>query len=827
MITTHLTTLDTFMTSKYLKFGLRADKNLADVTSATASLSNLLDDISVQFDPSDSTIAYGFSSIDIAPLVGLRNTGLADYVTASGRSTDLEALNGSEVLYTPVSGSTRLEVQPRITIQDNINNFRSVLANPPWTNGGGGPDAHFVTADRIHNTITASTTGNRASSAPADLGNNIYSTIVSDAYGDIIGPVDFWNNGVFELGSKLHPTFPNTYGLIQWTGYLSSVFTQQWESTGLFIIEEDIIDDGTDNNWVTLKNVWHRNIPIANCVSAIDGANTVITLGTTVSARLIAVKQICKGMKVTVSSTEYEVDSVDEVNGTVTIIGANFTESATSHTFSFGISDDIIETGLLNITQPARGGRTRIRYTLWWPEPSQIGLAAGSSYRTKRFAYSILNSDRLPYAYLYNTYDRDQVFGPYTYKYFSDNKGDSLTQRSSNSIRVNNTFSMNYEIPTTLAEVVKGLSSGVDITPRVLTVGDTYGKFAGNCSSYEVGDHIVFVKSGVYYTYQIQEVRINSAGDDFAYFNKDILTDASLSTGDTISVIAFKNLGLIGLFKLTASSATAGSLYAISGDNIAVTEVYADYLVFGISADGTSTATQPMRIMSCNASTNPKAIVTAALNGNGSTLTTATDEICAVYSTKGLDDLSSVAQCTGVYGREVASAAGAGSTTITLTTTVGVSAANGGDYVQFAGLGGIADPVLASPTRVIGISGNVITIAPAIRTGKTLNGASTLIFIKQADYATTTASNGVNKEYCVIPLNTAPPFEGTDEGLKTPDSTPNLTVVGLTFAELDVALPSASIVDLAVSPLTNQRGDQTFPIVHGTTTYKALINTSG
>ena len=814
------------MTTKYIKFGLRADKNLADVSSPTASLSNLLDDISVQADPTDSTVKYGFTDSDINPLVGLRNTGLADYVTASGTSTDLLALNGSEVLYTPVSSSTKLEVQPRLTIQDNINNFRSVLANPPWTNGGGGPDAHFVTADRIHNTITASTTGNRASSAPADLGNNIYSTIVNDALGSIVGPVDFWNNGVFELGSKLHPTFPNTYGLIQWTGYLSSVFTQQWESTGLFIIEEDIIDDGTDNNWVTLKNVWHRNIPIANCVSAIDGANTVITLGTTVSARLIAVKQICKGMKVTVSSTEYEVDSVDEVNGTVTIIGANFTESATSHTFSFGISDDIIETGSIEITQPRSGERTRVRYTLWWPEPTQIGLASGSSYRTKRFAYSIENSDRLPYSFFYNTYDRNQVFGPYTYKYFTDNKGDSLTQRSSNSLRVNSTFSMNYEIPTTLSEVVQGLSSGVDITPRVLTVADTYGKFAGDMSSYEIGDHIVFVKSSVYYTYQIQEVRINSVGDDFAYFNKDILTDASLSTGDTISVITFKNLGLIGLFRLDGASSTTGSLYAMSGDNIAVSEVYADYLLFGISADGTSTATEPMRIMSCNASTNPKAIVTTALNGNGSTLTTgATGEIGAVYSTKGLDDLSSVAQCTGVYGREVASAAGEGSTTITLTTTVGVSAANGGDYVQFAGLGGIADPVLASPTRVTGISGNVITISPAIRTGKTLNGASTLIFIKQADYAST--SNGVNKEYCIIPLNTAPPFEGTDEGLTTPASTPNLTVVGLTFAALDIAVPSASIVDLSVSALTNNRGDETFPIVNGTTTYKALINTSG
>ena len=34
--------------TKYLKFGLRADKNLSDIASATEALNNILDDLSAQ-----------------------------------------------------------------------------------------------------------------------------------------------------------------------------------------------------------------------------------------------------------------------------------------------------------------------------------------------------------------------------------------------------------------------------------------------------------------------------------------------------------------------------------------------------------------------------------------------------------------------------------------------------------------------------------------------------------------------------------------------------------------------------------------------------------
>ena len=809
------------MTTKYIKFGLRADKSLSDLDSPNQALGNLLDNISTQVD--ENGLSTGFTTTDLTPVIGLRNTGLADYVNENGQSSDLASLNGSLVEYTPISSpNTQLEIEPRLTIQDYISNFRSVLANPPWVNGGEGPLTDFIPSDRINSSVSASTTGNSSSVLIASLDNNLFTNKVDPDFNTSIEDQDFWNNGVFELGSKLHPSFPNTYGLIQWTGYLSSNFSQEWESTGLFMIEEDIVDDGTNNNWVRLKSVYSRSIALSDVSWTTDGSTTTFSLGSTDEQRLSQVKHICTVMKITISATEYEVNSVNEQAGTCTVL-ANITAGGPqSLTFTWSLSDDLIRTGSILFTEPRTGGRVRVRYTVWWPNPADIGLAANSTYRTKRFAYAIENSDRLPFSMIYSTYDRNQVFGTYTYKYFVDNKGGALAQRSEFPLRVNNTISMNYTPPGSISDVVKGMSGGATtIAARTITIADSYGRLTGDFSGYEVGDWISFeVTNPNHFAYQIQEIR--SGG--IAYVTQAILSDTGLSVGSTISVITFKNLGLIGIYRLSSSGGTQGSLYPVGGQTISATEVYPDYVITGIAHDG-NPGFQPLRITSVDGGSAPNNIVTSDYLSNGSSLPNATSEsyYAAVYATRGLEDLSAVQQCSGVYGREVATAASSGATSVTLTTNVGVSV---GDYVQFAGLGGTGDPVISEPTTVTAVNGNgtTITISPAVRSGKTLNANSTLIFIKAANKS---AFGSDNKEYCVIPLNTAPPFEGTTAGLTTPASNANLSVQGITFGTLDITVPSSKIVDLASSPLSNNRGDYYFPIKYGNITYKSLINTSG
>jgi hypothetical protein len=805
------------MATKYIKFGLRADKNLSDLENPSQALGNLLDNISTQLDENgDKT---GFTTADLSPISGLRNTGLADSVTASGTSVDLGSLNDSLVFYTPVSSpNTTLEVQPRITIQDNISNFKAILGNPPLINGGDGPIAKFIPSSRINPSVTATTTGNSGAVAVASLGTKLYSTLVDATLYPIAEGQDFWNNGIFVLGSKIYPTFPDTYGLIQWTGYLSAYFTQEWESTGLFMIEQDIIDDGSDNNWTTLKSVYSNSFVITNATWSNDGTNTTILLGNTVATRLAQVRYICRNMKVSISGTSYLVTGVNEQDGSCTVVGALTGATATSLTFTWSLSDDLIRTGSIIITAPRSGSRVRVRYTVWWPNPANIGLTANSTYRTKRFAYAIEYRDRLPFSFLYSTYDRNQASGQYSYDYFKNNKANILKQDSSYKIRVNNTISFNYTPPSNLSDIVRSMTAGATtVTARSFTASDSYGKLTANTGSTfsgcEVGDWLVFSTSTNYYAFQLQEI----GSDTIVYISKTsgITSGTSFTNG-----VVFKNLGLVGLYTLSSSGGTQGSLYPLLGTIVSPDNVYPDHLAMGIKLDGTA-GFKPLRITVTSAKgSNPKTITTSDYLSNSSALpvstaTGLTSHICAVYSSRGLEDLSSADQCKGVYGREVNATASAGATTITLTTNVGVAV---GDYVQYKGLGGIADPVITEGTTVtaVGPGTTNITLSAGIRTGKTLNKAATLIFIKSGDRA---GYGTANKEYCVIPLNTAPPFEGTDAGLATTASLPSLIVKNFKFGQLDLTIPSSKItVATGISSASIY-----FPIIYNGITYKALV----
>ena len=791
------------MTSKYIKFGLRADKSLSDLDDPNLALGELLDDISAATDENENPTK--FSTEDLSPLIGLRNTGLSDYVNAAGQSVDLASLNGSLVEYTPFLSGDEQEIEPRITIQDYISNFRSVLGNPPWINGGQGPLADFVPSDRINTTLSAATTGDSSSDSIANLGNNLFTTATAN-FSDIIEGEDFWEDGRFVLSSKIHPSFANSYGLIQWTGFLASNFTQYWESTGLFMIEEDVNDDG---NWAKLKSVYSDSITLSGWSWTNGG--TILTLG---PLNVQNVQNVCVNMKVTIGTTEYRVSTVNAQAGTCAV-SSPITQAGVSEdlTFTWSLLDDIIKTGLITFTTPKTTGRVKVRYTVWWPNPND-----NSVYPSKRFICSInLRGLGLPYSAIYSEYDRNQLFSVYTYKQFVDNKAGPLVQRSPESLRVNSTISMNYTPPSSISDVVKGMTAtDTTIAARTMTIADSYGRLTGNFSGYEVGDWISFETANPdHFAYQIQEI---NSDNTVAFVDENILTDTSLTVGDPISVITFENLGLIGIYRLDANTGPNGSLYPVGGQTVSATEVYADYIVVVIAHDG-QTLRGPLRIISVNGGSEPNEIIVGSYNGGVSTLLNTNSEsyYAAVYSTRGLEDLSSVAQCAGVYGREVKFTAVTGATAITLTTSAGVSA---GDSVQYEG-------VITEGTTVatIGSNGEINLSAGIVAA---LNAAATVVFIKAANIGAYQTDNQTeNKEYCVIPLNTAPPFEGTPLGLTTPASNPNLSVRGITFGTLDITIPPANIIDLASSSLTYNRGDGFFPIKYGNTTYKSLINTSG
>ena len=68
-----------------------------------------------------------------------------------------------------------------------------------------------------------------------------------------------------------------------------------------------------------------------------------------------------------------------------------------------------------------------------------------------------------------------------------------------------------------------------------------------------------------------------------------------------------------------------------------------------------------------------------------------------------------------------------------------------------------------------------------------------------------------NKEYCVTPLNTAPPWAGTTEGLETTDSNPSIVAKELRFTDLTfLDVPTNQISDLSGTTLANGYFDITY-----------------
>lgn len=129
-----------------------------------------------------------------------------------------------------------------------------------------------------------------------------------------------------------------------------------------------------------------------------------------------------------------------------------------------------------------------------------------------------------------------------------------------------------------------------------------------------------------------------------------------------------------------------------------------------------------------------------------STLGTFTNEPIYIYSESGLKDQSKTNFCQNVFGITTATTTALG-TSIVLNSNAGVQI---GQVVQYG-------DSIPDATTVTNITGNTITISNA--TTRVLVGNSTITFAP--------AGTTLNKEICVVPLNTAPPFEGSNTGLRT------------------------------------------------------------
>ena len=947
--------------TKYLKFGARADKNLSDLDSAPAALNNILDNLSSELD--DDGNSLNFSSADLDGLLNLAKTGMATDLSVDGRPVYLESLAGTNVQATD-SSNTLIDVSPRVTYQDYINNYRAVLGNPLWTSGGSGPAATFIPSDRLNANTTDNvgsiiacdpgdtqgggaqdlTVGNRyrievlatinqngwndiagtvgvtyaigsiftcavtvsdaigdgnhntaacrnvtlpngnsgTANANALTSNQLFTTKIDLSLNDIVGPEDFWTNGDFIFSYKLHKSFSDTEGGIQWTGYQSGRFFVGWKTTGFFIIEEDV---NNDNNWTLLKAVTSSAYKTAYNVTweTVDSA-TVIKFGDYTDFT-----RVCQGMLIEIGGTQYAVEktyrsysvtaSAYEYFASLNEDVGSTDSSGSIQTFLADTNVSELDTGTLPLTPVTRGDRRRVRYTVFWPT-----VTNNQTIERKYFnEYDPSNSGDLKFSYFYADDGASDVDGQYSFKYFYDNRVNFTQQKMSTDITVSDTLSLEYTPPQIITDTFVDYSSN-QISRKQVQIQNSSGSIIGatvisqTFNGISVGDWVVVCNqasgadrgtdSANYHAFQVIEKKSNS----------NIFLDPSYTTmgipEHTVHDVLFvKNSGLKGIFQsLPVLIGTNQSIRQVHYDinsslnrsmdrnvlldiaqgdlgfkvefdtlNAAANHVSHDHPFYAKTVTPGSTST----VVTWESHANYLADSTAnTLNSEnfGTSPAGGQNGIIAVYSSRGLVDTSSSHECGGVYGLEVVVPPGGAPANSNSTggTRIYVKSLDGGVnqigyYVYFVGsdpaapvidqydIGG--NSALIASHSGAGASEPYIEITASLPLNADIASGTTIVVVPSDSYGGDLAELRKNREYCVIPLNTAPPFASTNNGLETTSTYLNLMVSELEFSTIDVKVASSKVVDLeSITWDGDGIPDKKMSIQHSTDTYSILIN---
>ena len=919
--------------TKYLTFGLRADRNLSDLTNPTEALDNILDDLSTELDPEG--VPLSFTSSDILPLVGIAETNLSNIVNEAGQSTQLIGLAGSTIQSTSTS-NTLINVEPRITIQDYIDNYKAVLGDPPWTQGGTGPNATFIPSDRLNANTTDNlntelkahliTSGNRyrlegnlvnetqmdaisvtnKGSAPAvgdifvaidplpgnmtpynnmDVRNvtlpngasgtananalkagEVFTTKVDASLTSTVGPADFWSNGQFKLNGRIHPTFTDSYGGIQWEGYLTGRYAQIWFNTGFYIIEEDTVVDGSDNNWTMLKAITSESTktfynivwePVSDVtrieLQEEDYKRVAIGMTITLNGNVATVEDIYRFYDLGSSSFKYYATLDIDVGSTES--------SGSIQTFEFDSINDELDSGYIYITEAARGSRRRVRYTAYWPT-----LTQNQKYRVKHFEEDVESNEKLNFFYFYKTSGVTDSFGKYTFPFFNANRFYTLKQTSTAKLTVADTVSLEYVPKQETAGITYGYNDSNNTVAQKNVRLEQTGTLVSNdladdvFSGTSVGDWVITVPAfntdwanagSKAYAFQIEEF----VSADKVYVSSNYRTVTGLAEGAAHDIIIVKNKGLVGIYKRDARSLPLVTDFrkldtGTDSMNKDLSLISRDDLIHNITFTGGSEAgtsashDHPLKINSSVISGGATEIIAVAHPNNSADADSGTIlpalGLSLVYASKGLNDLSGQAECQGVYGLEVSVNSPAASPQKIYVTDISRGSAMVNDVVYYKGSTS-GTPIIDEATDIAnGTNASLVTTSGTDATGSfieisrqiqsTIPAGATIVLVPDGYGA---PGRNKNREYCVIPLNTAPPFESTDLGLATPAGHKNLMTEKLVYKTLSVSVPPANLKSLSVFEFGSNNANNTpnkyLDLKHtvpggATTTYKVLIN---
>ncbi len=274
----------------YKRLGILRDQNLADLSSPSRGLENLLDQL--------VTIPGGsFLSNDVKAIENIFSIGLTN-------GNYLSVIGSASFVSTPTGGETAFE--PKITYQNRLDKFR-VFAGEPRLNGGDGLTAKYYQNDQIN------------FNTHADF---VYDTNVNTEESEVflnttnlgtIEPDNFWEVGNFEYTNKIHPQSVKANTGVKWEGYYVPTRTGKAifriSSTGYYTMDFQSPTYEENANNVPISGIGNTYISTArvgltttiNC--QFTGNNTIV-IGDAIRLRTIGV-----GMTVTGS----------DINGTPTV----------------------------------------------------------------------------------------------------------------------------------------------------------------------------------------------------------------------------------------------------------------------------------------------------------------------------------------------------------------------------------------------------------------------------------------------------------------------------------------------------------------------------
>lgn len=813
--------------SKYIRIGLRADKSLNDLPDEQLGLANILDDLipSQPFIPGDLTVINGLGQTDVW-------------------AQDLAEIHDSTNVYSPLTlgndgqivVGAPIDIQPRIRVIDKLVNDRIVVGDPPYVLGGSGPTATVFSGEAL--TSTAATLTGLIE--PNDIYDASYpSNVITDEY---------WIDGLFGFSSRFHPSFNDSFGGITWEGHFSNPRSRPGiiRMNSFFLFEKDI----GQNTGVYLPE---------KCVTqeSFDATINAASVGSVHSISKSDGIHILDGMLIKgpdglgsdpthyVSSGQVSgnsfIFSAEPIQGTTALAA---TSSGDTMNFSFSLGEDALTYRTTFTDRMSRGETQKIRMTVWYPKPDQF-IPAKSRAKFPPFGMRadmdtvIAESDRgLPFNHWYKQ-NRESIIGDNppqnSYEHFERNVINRRNKRTGQYYLNQMPTYIRYTPEHEVDNISKKLNGGRVQPIQIFHSGANQFAYNGGYpeSNVEKGDYILFCfndsndlnSDNKQYFLQVTDVSLTDGENDQLSITvdkfkldetvSDVLTEYGIGTGIMFDAYLIKATGLVGIYQnMSATNTSTSNPITVNLRNIAnvsdqfstraETDFFKDDIKLGdlvvtLDPDGSTNPQVFDRITTIDKNPSSHDVEITCTGLKTQTRVASQYAYTLIYAHRGLTDNSTISQCVGVIGREVASppagyptANTAGQPYLALTTVEGISI---GDYVQYfggiqndtegagadAGNGAqVVDIINAGTDNIIELKQTGTTNPPTpYNLDTTIPAARTVIFINSAnDPGSGGVKTSSDKELCVMPLNTAPPFEGTDNGLETPPAFPALSVGG-------------------------------------------------